>query len=125
MCYSNNPKFIECVKELNDERNYSSPSGLFYNTSLSLEDSYLNESYASLVSINNKLTDEDVDEIIELLEYTYQLNGQIARQFGVEVHLLSCQRMFEAQGACVQRLSATELEAVLGERLVRCAACAA
>ena len=60
MCYSNNPKFIECVKELNDERNYSSPSGLFYNTSLSLADSYLNESYASLVSINNKLTDDEV-----------------------------------------------------------------
>ena len=52
---------------------------------------FLNETYPirKIPNSSNKLTDEDVDEIIELLEYTYQLNGQIARQFGVEVHLIS------------------------------------
>ena len=52
---------------------------------------FLNETYPirKIPNSSNKLTDEDIDEIVELLEYTYQLNGQIARQFGVEVHLIS------------------------------------
>lgn len=40
-------------------------------------------------NINGKLTEEDVDNIIELLKYTYRFNGDIAREFGVEVHTIS------------------------------------
>lgn len=35
-------------------------------------------------NISGKLTEEDVDEIIELLKYTYRFKGDIGRQFGVE-----------------------------------------
>lgn len=35
-------------------------------------------------NINGKLTEEDVDEIIELLKYTYRFNGDIAQQYGVD-----------------------------------------
>ena len=34
-------------------------------------------------NINGKLTEEDVDNIIELLKYTYRFNGDIAKEFGV------------------------------------------
>lgn len=40
-------------------------------------------------NINGKLDDSDVDLIIELLQYTYFLNGTIARMFGVGVHAIS------------------------------------
>lgn len=40
-------------------------------------------------NINGKLTEEDVDTIIELLKHTYRFNGTIAREFGVEVHAIS------------------------------------
>lgn len=40
-------------------------------------------------NINGKLTEDQVDEIIEILKYTYRFNGDIARQFGVEVHTIS------------------------------------
>ena len=40
-------------------------------------------------NINGKLTEEDIDIIIELLKYTYRFNGSIAREFGVEVHTIS------------------------------------
>lgn len=51
----------------------------------------LTESYPirKNVNINGKLTEEDVDIIIELLKYTYRFNGDIAREFGVEVHAIS------------------------------------
>lgn len=51
----------------------------------------LNESYPirKNPNINGKLTEEDVDEIIELLKYTYRFNGDIAKQYGVEVHVIS------------------------------------
>ena len=35
-----------------------------------------------------KLTEENVDIIIDLLKYSYQFNGEIARQFGVDVHVI-------------------------------------
>lgn len=38
---------------------------------------------------NGKLTEEDVDSIIELLKYSYWYDGYIAKQFGVEVHAIS------------------------------------
>lgn len=34
-------------------------------------------------NVNGKLTEEDVDNIIELLKYTYRFNGNIAKEFGV------------------------------------------
>lgn len=40
-------------------------------------------------NINGKLTEEDVDDIIEILKYTYRFNGDIAREYGVEVHTIS------------------------------------
>lgn len=45
----------------------------------------INENYPlrKVNNINGKLTDEDVDLIIDLLKYSYRLNGDIARQFGV------------------------------------------
>ena len=39
--------------------------------------------------INGKLTEEQVDEIIELLKYTYRFNGDIAKEYGVQVHAIS------------------------------------
>ena len=38
---------------------------------------------------NGKLEAEQIDLIIDLLKYSYQFNGEIARQFGVEVHTIS------------------------------------
>ena len=51
----------------------------------------LNENYPirKNPNINGKLTEEDVDNIIELLKYTYRFNGDIAREYGVEVHAIS------------------------------------
>ena len=40
-------------------------------------------------NINGKLTEEDVDAIIEILKYTYRFNGDIAREYGVGVHAIS------------------------------------
>lgn len=40
-------------------------------------------------NINGKLSEDDVDNIIELLKYTYRFNGDIAREYGVEVHAIS------------------------------------
>ena len=40
-------------------------------------------------NINGKLTEEDVDDIINILKYTYRFNGDIAREYGVEVHTIS------------------------------------
>lgn len=40
-------------------------------------------------NINGKLTEQDVDNIIDLLKYTYRFNGDIAREYGVEVHAIS------------------------------------
>lgn len=51
----------------------------------------LNEQYPirKNPNINGKLTEEDVDNIIDLLRYTYRFNGDIAREYGVEVHAIS------------------------------------
>lgn len=51
----------------------------------------LNEKYPirEVANINGKLTEEDVDLIIELLKNTYFFNGEIARMFNVEVHAIS------------------------------------
>ena len=40
-------------------------------------------------NINGKLSEEDVDLIIDLLQYTYRFNGDIARQFNIDVHTVS------------------------------------
>lgn len=53
--------------------------------------SELNEQYPirKNPNINGKLTEEDVDNIIEILKYTYRFNGDIAKEYGVEVHTIS------------------------------------
>lgn len=40
-------------------------------------------------NINGKLTEEDVDMIIDLLSHTYKFDGDIARMYGVDVHAIS------------------------------------
>lgn len=40
-------------------------------------------------NINGKLTQQDVDDIIELLKNSYMFNGEIAESFGVETHTIS------------------------------------
>ena len=51
----------------------------------------LNEQYPirQKPNINGKLTEEDVDEILDLLAHTYRFNGDIAKQFGVDSHAIS------------------------------------
>lgn len=51
----------------------------------------LNEQYPIRVNpnINGELTEKDVDEIIELLKFTYRFNGDIARQYGVGPKVIS------------------------------------
>lgn len=51
----------------------------------------LNEDYPirKNPNINGKLNEEDVDNIIDLLKYTYRFNGDIAKQYGVDVHIIS------------------------------------
>lgn len=51
----------------------------------------LNENYPirKNPNINGKLTEKDVDNIIDILKYTYRFNGDIAREYGVEVHTIS------------------------------------
>lgn len=51
----------------------------------------LNESYPirKKPHLNGKLAKEDVDNIIELLRYTYRFNGDIAREFNVGVNIIS------------------------------------
>lgn len=53
--------------------------------------SKLNESYPIRKTPNSskKLSQEDVNLIIELLKYSYRFNGEIARQFNVEVHVIN------------------------------------
>ena len=56
-----------------------------------LSRSSLNEKYPIRRIPNpiGKLTEKQVDEIIELLRYTYRFDGDIARQYGVVVHVIS------------------------------------
>jgi group I intron endonuclease len=51
----------------------------------------LNEKYPirQNPNINGKLSEEDVDNIIDLLKFTYRFNGDIAREYGVDVHAIS------------------------------------
>ena len=51
----------------------------------------LNEKYPirQNPNINGKLSEEDIDSIIDLLRFTYRFNGDIAREYGVEVHTIS------------------------------------
>lgn len=53
--------------------------------------SSLNETYPirKNPNINGKLTEEQVNEIIELLKYTYRFNGDIAREYQVDIHTIS------------------------------------
>lgn len=50
----------------------------------------LNETYPIRKIPNNcfKLTNQDIKSIINKLKYSYDMNGEIARKFNVEVHLI-------------------------------------
>lgn len=53
--------------------------------------SQINETYPirKIPNKQTKLSDEEIEMIIDTLKYTYRLNGTIAREYGVEVHLIS------------------------------------
>lgn len=76
------------LSELAKKYNISKKQVLRINQGISRAD--LGEKYPirKNPNINGKLTEEDVDIIIELLKYTYRFNGDIAREFGVEVHAI-------------------------------------
>lgn len=77
------------LSQLASKYNISKKQVLRINQGLSREQ--LGEIYPirKTPNINGKLTEEQVDEIIEILKYTYRFNGDIARQYGVEVHTIS------------------------------------
>lgn len=77
------------LSQLAKKYNISKKHVLRINQGLSREQ--LNETYPirKCPNTNGKLTEEQVDEIIELLQFTYRFNGDIARQYGVEVHAIS------------------------------------
>lgn len=56
-----------------------------------LSRSKLNEEYPirKNPNINGKLTEEDIDNIIEILKYTYRFNGDIAKEFGVNSNAIN------------------------------------
>ena len=70
-------------KSLGEKYNLSKRQIMRINSGVSRAE--INENYPlrKVNNINGKLTDEDVDLIIDLLKYSYRLNGDIARQFGV------------------------------------------
>lgn len=75
--------------ELADKYNISKKQVLRINQGLSREQ--LDEKYPirQNPNINGKLTEEQVDEIIDILQHTYRFHGEIARQYGVQVHTIS------------------------------------
>jgi group I intron endonuclease len=77
------------LSDLANEYNISKRQVLRINQGISRTE--LNEKYPirDNPNINGKLTEEDVSTIIDLLKYTYFLNGEIARRFNVEVHTIS------------------------------------
>lgn len=80
---------ITPLSSLAEKYGISKRQVLRINQGLSREE--LNEIYPirQCPNINGKLTEEQVDEIIELLRFTYRFNGNIARQYGVDVHTIS------------------------------------
>lgn len=50
-----------------------------------------NEEYPirKIPNINGKLTEQTVDEIIELLKYTYFFSGEIAKRYNVSIHTIN------------------------------------
>lgn len=77
------------LSQLADKYNISKRQVLRINQGISRAS--LNEKYPIRKNPNmsGKLTEEDVDNIIDLLKYTYRFNGDIAREYGVEVHAIS------------------------------------
>lgn len=77
------------LSELSKKYNISKRQVLRINQGVSRAE--INETYPirEEPNRNGKLSEEDVDSIIEILKYTYRFNGDIAREFGVEVHLIS------------------------------------
>ena len=77
------------LSQLADKYNISKRQVLRINQGISRAS--LNEKYPirKNPNINGKLTEEDIDNIIDLLKYTYRFNGDIAREYGVEVHTIS------------------------------------
>jgi len=77
------------LKELSNKYKISKRQILRINQGLSRSE--LNEEYPirKNPNINGKLTEEDVDNIIELLKYTYRFNGDIAKEFGVNSNAIN------------------------------------
>lgn len=77
------------LSKLAEKYNISKKQVLRINQGLSRAS--LNEQYPirKNPNINGKLTEEDVDNIIELLKYTYRFTGDIAKEYGVENHAIS------------------------------------
>lgn len=77
------------LQKIADKYNISKRAILHINQGASR--STIGESYPIRKNPNpiGKLTDEDIEEIIYLLKYSYRFNGEIARQFGVEVHAIN------------------------------------
>lgn len=71
------------LSQLAKKYNISKRQVMRINSGISRTD--INENYPlrKTPNINGKLTEEDVDAIIELLKYTYRFKGDIAREFGV------------------------------------------
>lgn len=58
------------------------------NEGVSRRNEMLNYPIRKTPNINGKLTEQDVDQIIHLLKYTYRFYGDIGRQFGVNSHAI-------------------------------------
>lgn len=77
------------LKEIGEEFNISKRQVLRINQGASRVNPNWDYPLRKTSNINGKLTEENVDEIIELLKYSYLFNGEIARRYGVEVHTIS------------------------------------
>lgn len=77
------------LSQLADKYNISKKQVMRINQGISRAS--LNEKYPirQNPNINGKLSEEDIDNIIDLLRFTYRFNGDIAREYGVEVHAIS------------------------------------
>lgn len=71
------------LSKLAKKYNISKKQVLRINSGVSRADITENYPIRKTPNINGKLTEEDVDLIIDLLKYTYRFKGDIGRQFGV------------------------------------------
>lgn len=77
------------LQAIGDRNGISKRQVLRFNQGLIYSVPYETYPLREIPNINGKLTEEDVDSIIDMLRYTYYFDGYIAKQFGVEVHAIS------------------------------------